>query len=81
MMEFHRFDLMREQEAIRDVRCWKWKRENKEKITEPTDEDLNWPEPMVSVQWDTGYCILTLEAYNKLKAKEKRLFNKLGGLK
>lgn len=47
---------------------------------EPTDEDLNWPEPMVSVTWEYGYITMTLDAYDKLKAKDKKLFNKLGGM-
>lgn len=47
---------------------------------EPTNEDLNWPEPMVSVTWDHGYITMTLDAYDKLKAKDKKLFNKLGGM-
>ena len=46
----------------------------------PTDEDLNWPEPMVSVTWEHGYITMTLDAYDKLKAKDKKLFNKLGGM-
>ena len=45
---------------------------------EPTDEDLHWPEPMVSVTWEHGYITMTLDAYDKLKAKDKKLFNKLG---
>ena len=45
-----------------------------------TDEDLNWPEPMVSVTWEHGYITMTLDAYDKLKAKDKKLFNKLGGM-
>ncbi len=47
---------------------------------EPTDEDLSWPEPMVTVTWPTGYTTMTLAAYNKLPAKDKKTFNKLGGL-
>lgn len=47
---------------------------------EPTDEDLNWPEPMVSVTWEHGYITMTLDAYDKLKAKDKKLFNKPGGM-
>ena len=47
---------------------------------EPTDEDLNWPEPMVLVTWEHGYITMTLDAYDKLKAKDKKLFNKLGGM-
>ena len=47
---------------------------------EPTDEDLNWPEPMVSVTWEHGYITMTLDAYDKPKAKDKKLFNKLGGM-
>lgn len=47
---------------------------------EPTDKDIGWPEPMVSVSWGTGYITMTLDAYNKLKAKDKKLFSKLGGL-
>lgn len=47
---------------------------------EPTDWGLNWPEPMVSVTWEHGYITMTLDAYDKLKAKDKKLFNKLGGL-
>lgn len=47
---------------------------------EPTDEDLNWPEPMVSVTREHGYITMTLDAYDKLKAKDKKLFNKLGGM-
>ena len=47
---------------------------------EPTDEDLNWPEPMVSVTWEHSYITMTLDAYDKLKAKDKKLFNKLGGM-
>lgn len=47
---------------------------------EPTDWDLNWPEPMVSVTWGHGYITMTLDAYDKLKAKDKKLFNKLGGM-
>ena len=46
----------------------------------PTDEDLHWPEPMVSVTWEHGYITMTLDAYDKLKAKDKKLFNKLGGM-
>lgn len=46
----------------------------------PTDEDLNWPEPMISVTWGHGYITMTLDAYDKLKAKDKKLFNKLGGM-
>lgn len=47
---------------------------------EPTDRDINWPEPMVSVQ--SGKCIITmtLAGYEKLPAKKKKLFHKLGGL-
>lgn len=47
---------------------------------EPTDEDLHWPEPMVTVTWEHGYITMTLDAYSKLKAKDKKLFNKIGGL-
>lgn len=47
---------------------------------EPTDEDLHWPEPMASVTWEHGYITMTLDAYDKLKAKDKKLFNKLGGM-
>lgn len=47
---------------------------------EPTDKDINWPEPMVSVQ--SGKCVITmtLAGYEKLPAKKKKLFHKLGGL-
>lgn len=47
---------------------------------EPTDEELGCPEPMVTVKWPTGYITMTLTAYNKLSAKDKKVFNKLGGL-
>lgn len=47
---------------------------------EPTDEELSLPEPMVTVTWPTGYVTMTLAAYNKLPAKTKTQFNKLGGL-
>ena len=47
---------------------------------EPKDEELGWPEPMVTVTWPTGYITMTLAAYNKLPAKDKKTFNKLGGL-
>lgn len=47
---------------------------------EPTDEDLHWPEPMVTVTWEHGYITMTLDAYDKLKAKDKKLFNKIGGM-
>lgn len=47
---------------------------------EPTGEDLNWPEPMVSVTREHGYITMTLDTYDKLKAKDKKLFNKLGGM-
>lgn len=47
---------------------------------EPTDEELGWPEPMVSVTWPKGYITMTLAAYSKLSAKDKKVFNKLGGL-
>lgn len=46
----------------------------------PTDKDLNWPEPMVSVTWGSGYITMTLDAYQKLKAKDKKKFNEIGGL-
>lgn len=38
------------------------------------------PEPMVTVTWEHGYITMTLDAYDKLKAKDKKLFNKLGGM-
>lgn len=47
---------------------------------EPIDEELGWPEPMVSVTWPKGYITMTLASYSKLSAKDKKLFNKLGGL-
>ena len=47
---------------------------------EPTDEELGWPEPMVTVTWPTGYVTMTLAEYKKLPAKTKTQFNKLGGL-
>lgn len=47
---------------------------------EPSDKDIGWPEPMVSVSWGVGYVTMTLDAYNRLKAKDKKMFNKLGGL-
>ena len=47
---------------------------------EPTDKDLDWPEPMVTVTWEHGYITMTLDAYSKLKAKDKKFFNKLGGM-
>ena len=70
---------------IRSERAWKWKQEHLKDhdgpfVPEPTDEDLHWPEPMVSVTWEHGYITMTLDAYDKLKAKDKKLFNKLGGL-
>lgn len=58
-------------------RLW---REKHPKGPKPTDQDLNWPEPMISVMWGHGYITMTLDAYDKLKAKDKKLFNKLGGL-
>ena len=47
---------------------------------EPTDEDLHWPEPRVTVTWEHGYITMTLDAYDKLKAKDKKFFNKIGGM-
>ena len=47
---------------------------------EPTDEELGWPEPMVTVKWPKGYITMTLAAYSKMSAKDKKVFNKLGGL-
>lgn len=47
---------------------------------EPTDEELGWPEPMTTVTWPKGYITMTLAAYSKLSAKDKKVFNKLGGL-
>ena len=47
---------------------------------EPTDEDLHWPEPMATVMWEHGYITMTLDAYDKLEAEDKKLFNKLGGM-
>ena len=35
---------------------------------------------MVTVTWEHGYITMTLDAYDKLKAKDKKLFNKLGGM-
>ena len=35
------------------------------------------PEP---TDWEHGYITMTLDAYDKLKAKDKKLFNKLGGM-
>lgn len=46
----------------------------------PTDEDLNRPEPMVSVTWEHGYITMTLDAYLNLKAGDKKKFNEIGGL-
>ena len=70
---------------IRRERVLPWKQDYLKKhdvmvAPEPTDEDLNRPEPMVSVTWDHGYITMTLDAYDKLKAKDKKLFNKLGGM-
>lgn len=61
------------------VRLWKNKH-GKRSAPEPTDKDLNWPEPMVSVTWERGYITMTLDAYTKLKAKDKKTFQQLGGL-
>ncbi len=47
---------------------------------EPTDDELGWPEPMVTVTHPRGYVTMTLEAYKKLPARKKKLFNDLGGL-
>ena len=47
---------------------------------EPTDEELGWPEPMVTVTWPTGYVTMTLAAYKKLPARKRKLFNDLGGM-
>lgn len=70
---------------IRRKKVQQWKQEylkNHDVMVapEPTDKDLNWPEPMVSVTWEHGYITMTLDAYDKLKAKDKKLFNKLGGM-
>lgn len=70
---------------IRRKKVQQWKQEYLKNhdfmvAPEPTDEDLNRPEPMVSVTWEHGYITMTLDAYDKLKAKDKKLFNKLGGM-
>mgnify|MGYP007006966759 FL=1 len=35
---------------------------------------------MASVTWGSGYITMTLDAYQKLKAKDKKKFNEIGGL-
>ena len=70
---------------IRRKKVQQWKQEYLKNhdfmvAPEPTDEDLHWPEPMVTVTWEHGYITMTLDAYDKLKAKGKKLFNKLGGM-
>ena len=62
------------------VRLWKPKKHDVTVAPEPTDEDLHWPEPMVTVTWEHGYITMTLDAYDKLKAKDKKFFNKIGGM-
>ena len=47
---------------------------------EPTDEDLNWPEPMATVTWPHGYVTMTLSAYKKLSAADKKKFTNLEDL-
>ena len=39
---------------------------------EPTDEDLGWPEPMVTVTWPTGYVTMTLAALLQLLSRQHR---------
>ena len=70
---------------IRRERVLSWKQKYQEEYDvpfapEPTDEELNWPEPMVSVTWGSGYITMTLDAYQKLKAKDKKKFNEIGGI-
>ena len=70
---------------IRRKKVQQWKQEYLKNhdfmvAPEPTDEGLHWPEPMVSVTWEHGYITMTLDAYDKPKAKDKKLFNKLGGM-
>lgn len=77
--------LQTAQDEIRAHRAREWQEDYKRRTgkpfaPEPTDENLNWPEPMVSVTWEHGYITMTLDAYDKLKAKDMKLFNKLGGM-
>lgn len=81
-------------EEIRAYRALEWKRDWCKKhrknlfvspppiasAPEPTDEDLHWPENMVSVYWDTGYITMTVDALQKLPAKQRNKISKLGGL-
>ena len=60
---------------IRRERVLSWKQKYLEEYDVPFA-----PEPMVSVTWGHGYITMTLDAYDKLKAKDKKLFNKLGGM-
>lgn len=48
---------------------------------EPTDEDLSWPDQMLSVYWDTGYITITLDALKKLPVSQRNKIYKLGGMK
>lgn len=77
--------LQTAQDEIRAHRAREWqenykRRTGKSFAPEPTDEELNWPEPMVSVTWGSGYITMTLDAYQKLRAKDKKKFNEIGGL-
>lgn len=77
--------LQTAQDEIRAHRAHEWQEDYKRRTgksfsPEPTDEELHWPEPMVSITWGSGYITMTLDAYQKLEAKDKKKFNEIGGL-
>lgn len=71
-------DIMAAQKEVRAFRAWEW--EEKQKTAKPSDKDLNWPEPMISVYWETGYITIAASAFYKLPKAVQNKISKLGGL-
>lgn len=77
-------DIAAAQKAVRAFRAREWeekqKRKKAAKIAKPSDKDLNWPESMISVYWETGYITIAASAFYKLPKAVQNKISKLGGL-
>lgn len=79
-----KIDWCKKHGAYREVQVSRFRTERLPDVAaapEPTDKDLDWPETMISVQWDTGYITITMDALQKLPANQRNKIYKLGGMK
>lgn len=78
----------RQDAALEDIRAYriqKWKEDwiaknGQEVVPEPKDKDIDWPEPMLFIEWGSGYIVMTEKAFLKLPKRKQNKILKLGGI-